>query len=645
MTAKLPLRIPFPEFCLPLRVGDDSKIVLPRRYAERAGLDRTYPYDRWIELMEDAVKRSDLDLNEAVPITVGRSGSIETAKGRSSTSTSSGRALSSKETVVIDIPDSPRRQSRSSTSSSTPRKSSGEGRPTTRSSSRPATPVSSSGKSPPGSPKSRSSQQEVDSSQGRRQSARRSRDSISQPDSPRQRSKEEAPPPDLMDVREFVKSRPYSQDLLQQPPEDTVNYYNGLGYPTIAKLDKSGRKIYLVPRESSGLREERTTSKSPGPRRRSKEDVAAAASAAALPVSKPQPGGGVTYRSALEILQKAYKYPVFSERMRKNVYAATKMLDRELDIETHVYPLFNNMNKTKMRSLFFSRTPVYIGGDTTGTDKLWERLQTEPVVRAHIPPRINITVKDRIVVAADVPYVQLGSDFNGQLLRTVHAYGLNFESGHTADYAFYFKKRQHSTMPRHIYLMWRAVILAATRGLSGGDRVHLRVPAIGLGAYAIQYPFSALPNSYWEELKIVLKEYEGHAHLQVVMCILDKKIIENPFLQEMLKFEKATVKIKLEGDLFGFPKPLSRVGPNHLMMTDDGEIVVMVNAWDTNSWIGNGMEKDRTVDGMFVADATRPYPNQGELGKNPHTQNASFWINAAILFGDQERVHIEDVGF
>jgi hypothetical protein len=447
-----------------------------------------------------------------------------------------------------------------------------------------------------------------------------------------------------MDVREFVESRPYSKDLLQQPPEDTVNYYNGLGYPTIAKLDKSGRKIYLVPRESSGLREERTTSKSPGPRRRSKEDVAAAA----LPVSKPQPGGGVTYRSALEILQKAYVDPVFSKRMQKNVDAATKMLDRELDIETHVYPLFNNMNKTKMRSLFFSRTPVYIEGNTYGTDKLWEELRrTSPLVRVHAPERAEpIEVTDRILVAADVPYVQLGNKLDGQLIRTVHAYGLNFESETTDDYKVYSNANMQ-TLGAVIKAMWKAVVKSATRRLPEGSRVHLRIPAIGLGAYAKFYQYATLRDLYFDRLHQVLEQYKGTIYLNVVMCVLESEttIRTTPAFKKLTAFESETIKVKLEGDLFGFSKPLSRVGPNHLMMTDDDEIVVMVNAWDTNSWIGNGMEKDRTVDGMFVADATRPSPKQGELGKNPHTQNASFWINAAILFGDQERVHIEDVRY
>ena len=54
----------------------------------------------------------------------------------------------------------------------------------------------------------------------------------------------------------------------------------------------------------------------------------------------------------------------------------------------------------------------------------------------------------------------------------------------------------------------------------------------------------------------------------------------------------------------------------------------LVNAWDSNSYIGNGLTKDNTIDGYYVAG----------YGPNKELVNSSYLHNSVCIDGCKEKI-------
>lgn len=203
-----------------------------------------------------------------------------------------------------------------------------------------------------------------------------------------------------------------------------------------------------------------------------------------------------------------------------------------------------------------------------------------------------------------------------------HAWGPNLESGLTADAKIFHNfsrpgqaREWYAERIRKLYLnifrTGREVLKRAKVG-----RVLVRLPAIGQGAF-----LTAIAPSERGALRALHQEAIGWAAAQQV---------------------DSRVKVSLA--YYGYPDPITvaetdRVTAKHsanLFEVDEfgalgDTAIVLVNAWDNQSFIGNGLLGDPTIDGMMVAGygPGRAFPNSSYT-HNPflstHLFNPTTWV-------------------
>jgi len=171
----------------------------------------------------------------------------------------------------------------------------------------------------------------------------------------------------------------------------------------------------------------------------------------------------------------------------------------------------------------------------------------------------------------------------------IHTWAPNFESESTVDYKNMVRDNKINLQlyTDHIRKMFNLIAKA-------GVEYKLKTiysPAIGQGAY--MHALNPLQRKrcfdiFVKELEIVNKK------IRVIVCTTDKqKVVGNH--------------IKLENL---FEKRRCRFG--------------LVNAWDSYSYIGNGLSRDPTIDGYYVAG----YGPNKELMNSSYLHNPIFNMNA-----------------
>lgn len=208
-------------------------------------------------------------------------------------------------------------------------------------------------------------------------------------------------------------------------------------------------------------------------------------------------------------------------------------------------------------------------------------------------------------------------------ITVVHGWALNFETNSTDDFVKYNQRLRSGPELALSELARRARLWvgAAAKTVEDGQAVHMRAPAMGLGAYT---------QALGEERKQILK-----------------RLTITAFAAAAAEFPNVTVEMMNFGGIFTgvtppeyiSPPPVDfrtvrnlRIGPETNLFaserrTDkDGNIVtpfgrlVLLNAYDSHSFIGNGGRNDATIDGWMVAG----------FGPNDAMKNSSYLHNAVF---------------
>jgi hypothetical protein len=369
---------------------------------------------------------------------------------------------------------------------------------------------------------------------------------------------------------------------------------------------------------------------------------------------------------ALRFLDRHYGYQVLSDRMLQRIEAFKGLITYLPQV--HVYPYAGNQIATpqEARDEFKQRLPVFVGGRVNeggfqrwlGRDDGWQTYGQGTGFarwgnRTGDFRKVDIeNVSARAVLMADVHFLPSHSAQRSPLplLRVVHAFGLNFESSETRDYRHVQGQTQSDAtdfIDKTNREMWAAVLRAAVEGVPDDVPVHVRIPAIGLGEYKRNLrpdlTEEKLIKSYVKTLRgEVAKARAKRQNLSASLCILGELYTA---------LQKAGVAEDTPGsgfevlencNLFDVPEEptIDEVDGKTMraVKVREGKLgmLAVVNAWDTNSWIGNGMVIDHTVDGFFVADAGN---------RNDKLQNTSFLMNVTMIQGDlgQIKVHAQEV--
>jgi hypothetical protein len=187
--------------------------------------------------------------------------------------------------------------------------------------------------------------------------------------------------------------------------------------------------------------------------------------------------------------------------------------------------------------------------------------------------------------------------------HVLHLWGPNLESPTTSDAKAMLigkrlnRERYHREMGATLWTLCDGSVVGA---------IHM--PTIGLGAFlgALSEPDRKYAReSFWWALANVAKcPPHGQRHTPEEINVYVYDTVNRP--TKPLPPNVVVHLGKTKGDLFN-------------VTFDPERPVTIVNAWDSNSFIGNGGKNDPTIDGLLVA-------RESKLSNDAFLHNAAFWL-------------------
>lgn len=288
-------------------------------------------------------------------------------------------------------------------------------------------------------------------------------------------------------------------------------------------------------------------------------------------------------------IMKIYQHRVFVDDSQLFYWYNSQM--EQIDQSTFIICQESDFHRSKilLENLIF-RVPIYYGNPVNvfNSINVKKTLGYDP---------LKDTPRDlcRFVIVGTTPMIYR----NGVpgTIDVIHAFGINLESTETDDYHL-FMNNDHLNIKKYrqtLYLILKMIITAANKihnrqRLLGDTRlINVRLPMIGLGAFlstVSSKEYEEVIQAFGETLSEVVAN-NNNKEIQFTICIYDK----DSSLTKHIK-ENFHLKVGL-GDEYG----------NLFNITPDNSHHVLVNAWDSRSFIGNGLIHDPTIDGLLVSGA------------------------------------------
>jgi len=233
----------------------------------------------------------------------------------------------------------------------------------------------------------------------------------------------------------------------------------------------------------------------------------------------------------------------------------------------------------------------------------------------------------RYGILAKTPILQNADSIDKKSIWLLHTWGVNLENKDTPDALYVFEDDEFS-QTRYMELLRQVFIIFETAcehvHEQTNHKVVLRVAKLGFGAW-----LKKMPKKYQEPIK---KEYEHmllalsekYEWLQIRHPIYPKHIT----LATMTGFPSSKGRWKIiENNHDPFGKPKFYHDPNYIDIPYDSELII-VNAWDDRSFIGNGGSHDKSMDGYLVAGPSKYFPmNEFDNIMGSNMINASYLHN------------------
>lgn len=209
-------------------------------------------------------------------------------------------------------------------------------------------------------------------------------------------------------------------------------------------------------------------------------------------------------------------------------------------------------------------------------------------------------VRERMVVGGPVAFETL-ANCKYESIHYVHLYGINLEGKTSSEFKLLDGKSSAEAKP-YIDRITRKTWAAATRLIKmyGCNAVH--VPAVGLGAYITKRTDlkKVIINAFMKAMLVLIKDPGfvlvlaipdvglGRTMIAWLEKCAPEVLICLSFSQWISAEYKTENVVVFTNDLFDLKVPRCSKP-------------CLVNAWDTRSLIGNGLNRDNTVDGFAVA--------------------------------------------
>jgi len=267
-----------------------------------------------------------------------------------------------------------------------------------------------------------------------------------------------------------------------------------------------------------------------------------------------------------------------------------KAIEAGLNQQTFLVQYGPKMSHDLIRQHMVNRVPVYYG-----------RVMYGNFNKSYVSKLMGVTDFENEVPLSGGAYVICGpviGQYKGMLRDDVyvaHTWHANFESRNTSDYKLYHTPtgQFHLDMYRQRCVDMFAAInrVALIVGQKTGKTPVVRLPRIGLGAF-----ISAINPKYLDDI-IEANTYaiehvwpKSNHDVKVIICEYDS----NRF-----RSLNSSVIRTSQCDLF------------NIGSQNPDETMILVNAWDNRSYIGNGGASDPTIDGFMVSgvSAGKTFPN------------------------------------
>jgi hypothetical protein len=279
------------------------------------------------------------------------------------------------------------------------------------------------------------------------------------------------------------------------------------------------------------------------------------------------------------------------------------------------------------------RIPVYYG--QTREDLFsWEKVNHHlGYTKEHIPNNLKIISDTRFLISGPAKIMPLSPNEDSVEVIISHIWGVNLESDTTADYhtlvahepSWNFDKYYDRQVELFRLIIQSSVFTMNNEGRSGVD---IQMPLIGAGCFLRALSTNDQGKCLVQIIRALFTVVNEIPHsVRLTLCVFNPNEFSNwlvPALQNKAAANPHFV--VATGSSYG------NVMNNVPDPKKTGRTSVVINAWDTHSFIGNGGNGDPSVDGMIVANAgnyNNHFRNTSLLHNvafNPHLLQPQKWI-------------------
>ncbi len=314
-----------------------------------------------------------------------------------------------------------------------------------------------------------------------------------------------------------------------------------------------------------------------------------------------------------------YKYPFLSDQTTIFVKKIWKQHFNKIYNSARLI-LDNSLNSHDVKEHLSLRHPVHINGPQykhIHHTKLFNILHLKQSEIAAIPENVWM----RYGILAQTPILQNGNSIDTKKAWILHTWGCNLESKDTVDGKYVFQSGEFSRI-RYLKIIQTMFHIFETAivhvHIETNRKVVLRVTKLGFGSWLTEMPkhlISSMKRKYEELLFGLTLKYDW---LEIRHPIY-------PNHETFGSFEKNNKWELLERNHDPFGKPKFVHDNDYVDLPYDSELII-VNAWDDRSFIGNGGSRDDSLDGWLVSGPCDNFP------KNEFDQTiGSNMINASYL--------------
>jgi hypothetical protein len=279
------------------------------------------------------------------------------------------------------------------------------------------------------------------------------------------------------------------------------------------------------------------------------------------------------------------------------------------------------LDPAKVKTHLALRHPIHINGPSYVNIHHTLLFQDLGLAQADIEQLVDSSVNMRYGVLAKTPILQSLRSIEQKHAWVLHAWGVNLESRDSTDAQYVFGTGRFSVV-RYMTLLRNLsnIMETAVRHVRQTTKrqVVLRVTKLGFGSWLTEMPpryHKTMREKYDEMLLRMAQRYDW---LQIRHPVY-------PQHEVLMSDSKSNYWEIVEQNHDPFGKPRDVTDPDYVELPKNAELVI-VNAWDDRSFIGNGGSLDNSLDGWLVAGGSPGFP-VSEFGD----KMGSNMINASYL--------------